>query len=249
MPRFSKAVLAVAVTMMVTACSGSPSTPSPIASGAAPSTAAQPSESPSGPIIATRAVVHVAGTVVAYRQPKNSARILAKVPVSTRLGTPLVLLVLQQKAGWVDVALPIRPNGSHGWVHAGDVTLEGLRSKIEVSVSQREMTLWLPGRAPVTSSIGVGTKADPTPKGSFFVTDKVRPADKNGPYGAFALGISAHSPTLSEFGSGDGQIGIHGTNAPGSIGKALSHGCLRVPSTIADLLSSVPLGTPVVISA
>jgi lipoprotein-anchoring transpeptidase ErfK/SrfK len=81
------------------------------------------------------------------------------------------------------------------------------------------------------------------------VTDRVRTTDPNGAYGSFALGLSAHSDTLSEFGSGDGQIGIHGTNEPASLGKAVSHGCVRVPDSMAARLPEVPLGTPVVITA
>lgn len=96
--------------------------------------------------------------------------------------------------------------------------------------------------------MAVGSVDDPTPSGRFYVTDRVRPPDPGGSYGAFALGLSAHSPTLSEFGSGDGQIGIHGTNEPGSIGQAVSHGCIRVPADVVPLLARIPLGTPVMIT-
>ena len=61
---------------------------------------------------------------------------------------------------------------------------------------------------------------------------------------------SAHSFTLSEFGGGDGQIGIHGTNQPDSIGTSASHGCVRVPNeVITALAGNIPLGTPVTITA
>ena len=47
---------------------------------------------------------------------------------------------------------------------------------------------------------------------------------------------------------GDGQIGIHGTNQPASIGNAVSHGCVRVPNEIiTQLAHNLPLGTPVTI--
>jgi lipoprotein-anchoring transpeptidase ErfK/SrfK len=53
---------------------------------------------------------------------------------------------------------------------------------------------------------------------------------------------------LSEFAGGDGQIGIHGTNVPASIGEAVSHGCVRVPNdVITTLATTVPVGTPVTI--
>jgi lipoprotein-anchoring transpeptidase ErfK/SrfK len=51
----------------------------------------------------------------------------------------------------------------------------------------------------------------------------------NGPYGPAALGISAFSNVLTGWAQG-GPIAIHGTNAPWSIGRAVSNGCIRVPS-------------------
>jgi lipoprotein-anchoring transpeptidase ErfK/SrfK len=71
--------------------------------------------------------------------------------------------------------------------------------------------------------------------------------DRSGPYGTFALGLSAHSDRLSEFAGSDAQVGIHGTNDPSSIGRAVSHGCVRVPDDVADVLAQVPLGTPVLV--
>ena len=53
---------------------------------------------------------------------------------------------------------------------------------------------------------------------------------------------------LTEFGGGDGQIAIHGTNNPGDIGQDVSHGCVRIENAAIERLSTLPLGTPVVIS-
>ena len=64
----------------------------------------------------------------------------------------------------------------------------------------------------------------------------------------FALGLSGHSDVLTEFGGGDGQIAIHGTNNPGDIGQDVSHGCVRIVNDAIERLSTLPLGTPVVIS-
>jgi len=78
------------------------------------------------------------------------------------------------------------------------------------------------------------------------VTDKLATGDDGGAYGPFALGLSGHSDTLSEFAGGKGQIGLHGTNDPGSLGGAVSHGCVRVPKeVIRALADQLPLGTPV----
>ena len=48
--------------------------------------------------------------------------------------------------------------------------------------------------------------------------------------------------------SGGGQYAIHGTNNEGSIGKFVSHGCIRMHNTdIQDLYSRVMIGTRVVV--
>jgi lipoprotein-anchoring transpeptidase ErfK/SrfK len=51
---------------------------------------------------------------------------------------------------------------------------------------------------------------------------------------------------LHAFMGGDGTVGIHGTNNPGSIGQAVSHGCIRMSNPGISLLArTLPLGTPV----
>ena len=63
------------------------------------------------------------------------------------------------------------------------------------------------------------------------------------------MGLSARSNVISEFAGGDGQIGIHGTDQPDSIGNAVSHGCIRAPEAVMEQLNSLlSLGTPVVVS-
>lgn len=63
-------------------------------------------------------------------------------------------------------------------------------------------------------------------------------------------GLSGFSNVLTEFNGGDGVIGIHGTNDPSSIGRDVSHGCIRMSNTgITTLAATLPLGTPVEVSA
>jgi lipoprotein-anchoring transpeptidase ErfK/SrfK len=201
--------------------------------------------SPSSP---ARRAVSVHGKLVVRRQAASTAAVALRLPATTALGSPRVLLVEKTVPGWVQVQLPTRPNGSTGWVEAAQVRVETVDDQITVDLAARRMTLVIDGQPLTTTPVAIGSAADPTPTGRFYVTDRVRPPDPGGSYGAFALGLSAHSTTLSEFGSGDGQVGIHGTNEPGSIGKAVSHGCIRVPAEAASLLARVPLGTPVTIT-
>ena len=158
-----------------------------------------------------------------------------------------MVLALEARRGWLRVALPTRPNGSTGWVPASAVRLLPVSITVDVDLTARRLRVRDAGKVVADSPVGIGSRAFPTPRGRFYVTDRVRPADPGGPYGTFALGLSAHSPTLTEFGGGDGQVAIHGTNDPASIGRAVSHGCVRVPDDVAALLARVPLGTPVTV--
>jgi len=94
--------------------------------------------------------------------------------------------------------------------------------------------------------IAVGKSLTPTPRGRYFITDLIRSRDPF--YGPYALGLSAYSPVLTSYAGGDGQLGIHGTNQPWSIGQSVSAGCIRVDNrTVRRLARLLPLGTPVVI--
>ena len=148
--------------------------------------------------------------------------------------------------GWVPVLLPTRPNGSTGWVHRDQVELRTVDDAITIDLSDRTLTLRPGGEVVLTTPVAVGTTENPTPTGEFYVVDKLDTGNPGGAYGPFAFGLSAHSDTLSEFGGGDGQVGIHGTNDPSSIGRAASHGCIRVPNDVAaELAATLDLGTPV----
>jgi lipoprotein-anchoring transpeptidase ErfK/SrfK len=53
---------------------------------------------------------------------------------------------------------------------------------------------------------------------------------------------------LEQFGSGDGQIALHGTDDLGDLGQEVSNGCVRMANeAITALANSLPLGAPVTI--
>lgn len=152
--------------------------------------------------------------------------------------------------GWVEVSLPIRPNGSTGWVRAGDLDLDVVDYGIFVDLSDRRLRLKQGEEVVLDTAVAVGSPHNPTPIGRYFVTDIVELTDPAGPWGPFALGLSAFSDTITEFNGGNGIIGIHGTNRPASISEPVSLGCVRVPNEIASRLAElVKLGTPVEIAA
>jgi lipoprotein-anchoring transpeptidase ErfK/SrfK len=146
------------------------------------------------------------------------------------------------------VQVPRRPNGVTGWVSAPEVTVATLRTRIVVDLSRRRVTLYRDGRAVLSSPAAIGAPATPTPTGHFYVNQRLIPLDPNGPFGPGAVGISAFSNVLTGWTQG-GPIAIHGTNAPWSIGKAVSNGCIRLPNaTLRRVFSQALAGTPVVIT-
>ncbi len=166
-------------------------------------------------------------------------------------GAPLTFLV-DGPAGppptgaWVKVLLPVRPNGSTGWVRATDVEIAGLPYRLDVSIGGHRLDLFANGTLRKSYSIGVGRTNTPTPGGTFYLKELLQPPNPSGAYGPYAYGLSGFSTTLKEFNGGDAVIGIHGTDDPSSIGRDVSHGCIRMTNAdITELAHLLPLGTPV----
>jgi lipoprotein-anchoring transpeptidase ErfK/SrfK len=164
-------------------------------------------------------------------------------------GGPLVFLVLRRVAGWTEVRLPVRPNGSVGWVKTHSVSLALDSYRVTVALRGHQIVVWKLNHAILHAPAAVGRSALPTPTGTFFIAELLRQSNPRGAYGPYAFGLSAYSDVLESFGGGPGQIGIHGTNEPSLLGTSASHGCVRVANAvIARLARLLPLGTPVVIS-
>jgi L,D-transpeptidase-like protein len=168
-----------------------------------------------------------------------------------RDNAPLVFLVTSQQPDWLEVLLPARPNGSKGWVRAADATLRNVAWRMQVELGAHRITVWDGDQVVAQEPIAVGTAAAPTPAGQYYITELLTvPAYQRSAYGPFAFGISGHSDIYTTFGSGDGTIGIHGTGDPSSLGKSVSHGCIRLSNdTIVKLAGTLPTGTPVTIVA
>ncbi len=185
-----------------------------------------------------------------YESPESVAPEMT-LDHATILGTVTVLGVVGQPAdGWIQVMLPVRPNGSTGWVRASDVYLYVADSEIVVDLGKRRLSYLIDGVEVLSTEVGVGSRYNETPIGEYFVTDSVTLANPNSAWGPHALGTSARSETITEFNGGDGIIGIHGTNNPSSIGGNISLGCVRLPNDmITALHAMVPIGTRVLINA
>lgn len=197
-----------------------------------------------------RAVATKGNDIAVFSAPDGNAEPIATLPKKTEYLLPRTLLAFDQYQDWLHVYLPTRPNSSTAWVKTSDVSVSTpLEWQIRVSLADHHLWLLHNGVVEFDDGVAIGTEQYPTPTGTFYITD---PLDlhksPNQGYGVFALGLSGHSDVLTEFGGGDGQIAIHGTNNPGDIGRDVSHGCVRMTNPSIERLSTLPLGTPVVIA-
>jgi lipoprotein-anchoring transpeptidase ErfK/SrfK len=164
-------------------------------------------------------------------------------------GAPLVLSVTSPpRGGWLQVQLPIRPNGSTGWVRASQVALSSTEDRVDVYLAAHRLVASDESRQLVETLVAVGKTATPTPGGRYYITELLRPPDPDGAYGPYAFGLSGYSANLRQFAGGPGEIGMHGTNQPQLLGHDVSHGCIRMSNAaVTKLAHLVPLGTPVYI--
>lgn len=103
---------------------------------------------------------------------------------------------------------------------------------IIVDLSAKQLILYRDGSVVRNFPVGVGKMVTPTPIGTYHIVNKI--PNPGGPFGVMWMGLSIP------------HYGIHGTNNPASIGKVVSHGCIRMyNSDVLELSRLVSLGTPV----
>lgn len=101
------------------------------------------------------------------------------------------------------------------------------RRHVLVSISDRKLAVLEDGKVIRIFPVSVGASVSPSPTGEFHIVTRIPdptyyrpgiviPPGKDNPVGTRWVGLSQKG------------FGIHGTNDPGSIGKAASHGCIRM---------------------
>jgi len=187
--------------------------------------------------------------VAARRRPggRVAARLRTRTPEHTVNIVLVTATAMHRGRLWVRVRLPVLPNGTQGWVLRS--ALSGytfVDTHLVVSLRHRHLTLYRDGRAIFRAPVGIGARHTPTPRGQFYIRDRLR-GFASPFYGPIAFGTSARSAVLTEWPAG-GYIGIHGTNAPRRIPGRPSHGCIRMRDRdILRLAPLLPVGTPVTI--
>lgn len=244
---------AVLLVGLLAGCTGSPqdpptTSPTPTATPTpTPSPTPEPEPEPEAAVIATATGESI--DIFAEAGDATAERTITSAEVVSLPGEiPMTFLVIEREEGWVQVYLPVRPNGSSGWVNAADVTLATTDFSIEVRLSEHRLLLHRADEVVLDVPVGIGQAEVPTPGGVYYLKELLQPPDATGPYGTYAYGLSGYSPVLESFAGGEGVIGIHGTNEPETVGTDASHGCIRMLNEDIERLVTefgLPLGTPV----
>lgn len=186
-------------------------------------------------------VVHPKRMVALYDAPDGKA--FAKI--GPRQFGDTWLPVITRNRDWVQVLLPSKPNDSTGWIRSSQLTEAHSRFLIKVHLGQRTLELFEDNALVDSWPVAVGAEATPTPTGRTFVLGQI--IDSKQPFSPVILPLGTHSATLDSYGGGPGTVALHGWTDPSVFGKAISHGCVRVPDDALDLLRTVPTGTPVIV--
>jgi lipoprotein-anchoring transpeptidase ErfK/SrfK len=245
--------LAVALALLAAGCGGGGAelgrqVETPTTAGATPTTTPAADNYVAQAIVPQLSVFDAPGAAKPARELENPWIVSPDYPDQT---VPQVFLVKEQRPdGWIRVLLPVRPNGSTGWVQAKDVRLTPNNFRVKVELGAHRITVTQSGVVMYQGDIAAGTQETPTPTGEYYVRVKVKAIDPTTVYGPYAWGLSSHSDALETFNGGDAEIGIHGNNDASVLGRNVTHGCVRMDNAaITTLTNTVPLGTPVDIVA
>src|SRR5205085_3711204 len=205
--------------------------------------AAAPPVDPAPPVFV---VAHVTGkSIPVFDAPAapSPARTLSN---PNEDGAPRVFLVKSQHPDWLEVMVPVRPNGTRGWIRSSDVSLTQHSWRALVEVGANRLTVWKGKDLFLQDSVAVGTGGTPTPTGDYYITELLKPDDPGGAYGPYAFGLSAFSVVVDPLTGVRGLVRMLATIISSSIGRAVSYGVASLTtSRTTKLAFYTPVGTSI----
>ena len=169
------------------------------------------------------------------RRLNTIAAMVAAVPMAAVLAAPLAAQSATTNG-------PAAAQQSALDAHVPAVTTKRV---IVVSLEDHKLALVEDGKVKKIYTVAVGKPSTPSPVGTFTIARRVMnptyshegrvvPPGPNNPVGTRWMGLSIPG------------YGIHGTNVPSSIGKAASHGCIRMArKDLEELYPMVEVGDTV----
>jgi lipoprotein-anchoring transpeptidase ErfK/SrfK len=176
-------------------------------------------------------------------------KLLFRALPKTIYGRRLILSVTHRRGTWAAVTTFLVANGRRAWVRVDRRTFAVRRTRwrLEADLSERTLTVLHGAELVRTLRVAIGTRATPTPPGTYAVTDKLDGRGFGRAYGCCILALSGHQPKVRT-GPIDGRLAIHGTDRPDLVGTRASQGCLRARDReVRWLMRTVPVGTQLTI--
>lgn len=127
---------------------------------------------------------------------------------------------------------------------------------VTVSHDAKRVTVFEHGNVTARYHVAVGDPKYPTPYGKFVVQSMQKNPTWNVPKSEWAgdlagqtiPGDDPRNPLVARWIGFDGSVGFHGTKDLASLGRAASHGCVRMdPKDVKDLYERLQVGTPVLV--
>jgi lipoprotein-anchoring transpeptidase ErfK/SrfK len=117
--------------------------------------------------------------------------------------------------------------------------------RLIVNLAARKIVLVQDGKVVKMYPVAIGKHSTPSPSGSFHIASHV--ANPTYSHGGKVVKPGPSNPVGTRWmGLGYKGYGIHGTNQPGSIGHAASHGCIRMRNRdVEELFELVRVGDQV----
>ena len=106
-----------------------------------------------------------------FPTPDPAAPVSWTLPNPRPSGSEQVFLVIGGQGGWLNVMVPVRPNGSTGWIRTSDVTLAGHDFSIVVELGAHKLTVYQGDQVWDEEPVGVGVANTPTPGGHFYTVE------------------------------------------------------------------------------
>ncbi|HEY6758064.1 MAG TPA: L,D-transpeptidase [Baekduia sp.] len=180
---------------------------------------------------------------------KPHGRVVATIKTKTNFKSPTILAVAARRPGWVLVRTSVETHHV-GWLPLKAGHLFSEPRSIVIDLSKQTLSVFHRGRLTDTYRVAVGTDATPTPRGKFAVTDRLTTGTPNGDYGCCILALTAHQPKIAQGWGGGDRVAIHATPHTWTIGRKISHGCVRATNdALRQLMRHARLGMPVTIHA
>lgn len=215
----------------------------------APETTAEPElvVPPGGSLVAT--ALQTEGEVAVWSTPDAAVAPTWMLPAETEFWGPRHFLVLEDAGDWLRVSVPVRPNGSEGWIPKDAVQLSISEFLVRIHLDEPSLEVWRDEELVFSTTPAIGSSRAPTPLGRWFIRD-IFQWDEASVYGPWVLALSAYSDQIEKINGSDAVVAIHGTNRPDLLGQAVSLGCIRLHNDdVTRLAQTVPVGTPVEVVA